>query len=146
MERLLKDTLKGGKFLDVSPEHSRRMAAVRHKGNRSTEKRFRAALIRYGIRGWELHPAALDGRPDFFFAGQKLAVFLDGCFWHGCDRCGHIPKKNNLYWQTKISRNKERDKIKTEKLTESGIQVLRFWEHEVQTSLSECLEKLALHL
>lgn len=142
MERILKDTLLEGRFSDVSPVNSRRMSAVKSKGNRTTEKRFRASLVARGINGWKMHPKSLVGSPDFFFPESSLAVFVDGCFWHGCPRCGHIPKQNNLYWQTKLRRNKERDIKKIVALEDMGIQVIRFWEHDIKSDLSGCLQKL----
>jgi DNA mismatch endonuclease (patch repair protein) len=72
---------------------------------------------------------------------EKIAVFLDGCFWHGCETCGHIPKKNSDFWLTKITRNKERDVLNSFSLEEAGITVVRFWEHEINKSLSSCVKK-----
>ncbi|MHB8974086.1 MAG: PDDEXK family nuclease [Pirellulaceae bacterium] len=85
------------------------MRAVRGRGNKSTETRLRLALVRAGISGWRLHAKEVHGKPDFFFPAASLAVFVDGCFWHGCPRCGHIPKAHALFWRTKIDRNKHRD-------------------------------------
>jgi DNA mismatch endonuclease (patch repair protein) len=70
------------------------MKGVRGKGNRTTETLFRAGLESWGITGWEMHCSSIKGSPDLFFPKERIAVFLDGCFWHGCDLCGHIPKKN----------------------------------------------------
>ena len=142
MEKLLKDTLKGGKFEDVSPTHSKRMSAVKWRGNRTTERRLRSALARAGIRGWKLHPRGLPGNPDFFFPAQKVAIFVDGCFWHGCPKCGHIPSKNNAYWSTKILRNQQRDAEKARLLRASHVRVLRFWEHEIQGDLGRCVKAI----
>ena len=62
---------------------------------------------------------------------EKIAVFVDGCFWHGCPVHSHIPKSNIGYWAPKLKKNKERDKEKNERLLEQGWRVLRFWEHEL---------------
>src|SRR5688500_15793960 len=97
MEKLLRETLPGGQFLNVPKVRSRAMSAIRGKNNRSTEIKFRMALVRAGISGWSIHEN-LPGRPDVYFSGARVAVFLDGCFWHGCARCGHIPKTNSLFW------------------------------------------------
>src|SRR5947209_13409422 len=76
-------------------ERSERMRKVRSKGNRSTEWRFRSALMRSRIRGWTLHDSSLIGSPDFAFREKKLVVFIDGCFWHGCRKCKRpVPKSN----------------------------------------------------
>lgn len=139
MEKALRQKLPGGRFENVSPVRSRAMAAVRGKGNATTERRLRLALVRAGIRGWQLHPKGLSGRPDFFFPEAKLAVFTDGCFWHGCRKCGHVPSKHTDFWRTKIERNRERDKEKTAQLQAQGFAVLRFWEHDLQDDLAECV-------
>ena len=139
MERALRQKLPGGRFENVSPVRSRAMAAVRGKGNVTTELRLRLALVRAGIGGWQLHPKGLSGRPDFFFPGAKLAVFADGCFWHGCRKCGHVPSKHTDFWRTKIERNRARDKEKTALLQARGFAVLRFWEHDLRDDLAGCV-------
>ena len=88
-------------------------------------------LIRSGIGGWQLHPAEIAGRPDIYFPRQKLAIFIDGCFWHGCSRCGHIPKTRRLFWEAKILRNKARDKATARKLRQKRMNVIRIWEHSL---------------
>ncbi len=142
MERSLRDKLEGGKFSDVTPANARRMKAVRGKGNKSTEARFRGLLIQAGLRGWRVLPKGLPGNPDFHFPEVSLAVFLDGCFWHGCPRCGHVPNVRRAFWAAKIARNQERDREKERKLAEAGIRVIRFWEHELAESPRECLRRL----
>lgn len=118
------------------------MSAIKGKGNKTTEMRFRLALVRDGISGWNMHEPDIIGKPDFYFPDQKLAVFIDGCFWHGCPRCGHIPKTNTEYWREKIARNKKRDKSTTRKLRYRKYKVLRFWEHELKNDLNNCMKKL----
>lgn len=141
MERELRDKLSGGIFADVEPQHARIMKGVRGKGNRTTEARFRAALSAAGIAGWHLNVRQMTGTPDFFFLEERLAVFVDGCFWHGCETCGHIPSKNRTFWQFKINRTRERDRRNTMLLRNQGVSVLRFWEHQVSDSLSLCVDK-----
>src|ERR1041384_312619 len=89
------------------------------------------ALVRSGIRGWVTH-VNLPGKPDIYFPKKKIAVFLDGCFWHGCQRCGHIPKTNSLFWATKIKRNRQRDQKNARLLRGQGVFVIRAWEHSLQ--------------
>jgi DNA mismatch endonuclease (patch repair protein) len=132
MDTKLRRKLRNGKFESVTPERSRIMSAIHGKDNRTTELSFRLALVRAHIKGWKIHPADLPGRPDFFFPSANLAVFLDGCFWHGCPICGHVPRTNRSYWKEKIKRNKERDSKTTARLHTEGFQVLRFWEHELK--------------
>jgi DNA mismatch endonuclease (patch repair protein) len=121
--------LKQGRFVGVSPGRSRQMGAVRGKGNFTTEVRARAMLVRAGLQGWCMHPSDVDGRPDFYFSAERLALFLDGCFWHGCRRCGHVPRTNSRFWAAKIERNQERDRAVGRALRAQGIRVLRIWEH-----------------
>jgi len=131
MERYLKLKLPGGQFVNVGVSRSRTMSAIRGKNTKTTERTLRMALSRTGIRGWELHPRDILGKPDLYFRQQRLAVFLDGCFWHGCAKCGHIPKTRRPFWRAKILRNKERDKVNARKLRQSKIRVVRVWEHSL---------------
>ena len=142
MERALRLKLEGGQFRDVAAEHRRLMQRVRGRGNRTTEGRLRAALVGAGIRGWCLHERSLYGQPDFYFHKHRVAVFVDGCFWHGCPECGHVPSKNTSYWRAKFGRNRRRDKKTKELLQQTGVRVVRFWEHEIQEQLPQCLQTI----
>jgi DNA mismatch endonuclease, patch repair protein len=146
MEAVLRRKLPSGAFPKIAPDRSRIMSAVRGKGNRTTEVRLRMALVRAGISGWVLHPSDQFGRPDFFFGAADVAVFVDGCFWHGCPRCGHVPTSNREFWKLKLSRNKQRDRRVNTVLRRSGRVVLRFWEHEVHSDLGACAGKVAVTL
>jgi len=132
MERRLRERLKGGKFTNVPVKRSWTMAAIRGKNNRTTELMLRMALVRAGIRGWETNVEELPGKPDFFFRKKRVAVFVDGCFWHGCPKCGHYPKTRRSFWKTKILRNKERDKKNRHQLRRRGIKVINIWEHSLK--------------
>jgi DNA mismatch endonuclease (patch repair protein) len=93
---------------------------------RVVAKLFRA----HRLTGWRRH-LAIVGRPDFAFSKQRLAVFVDGCFWHGCPRHLRMPATNQAYWGAKIARNRARDVSVTEQLRVKGWRVLRVWEHEL---------------
>jgi DNA mismatch endonuclease (patch repair protein) len=142
VERALRAKLVNGSFGKVSETHSRRMGAIRGKGNRTTEARFRAMLVRAGIRGWTMQTKGIKGKPDFYFPESKVAVFLDGCFWHGCPKCGHVPSVNRPYWKAKIKRNQRRDIETGGLLRAAGITPIRFWEHELRDHPKVCLEQL----
>jgi len=142
VEQTLRKYLPSGTFEGISPERSRTMRAVRGHGNKTTEVRFRLALVRAGISGWKVRPRAILNNPDFYFPDRKLVVFLDGCFWHGCPRCGHIPKTRGGFWRAKIARNKERDRQAREKLRAKGFRVLRYWEHQLNESPHDCIIRL----
>jgi DNA mismatch endonuclease (patch repair protein) len=129
MERILKRKLKKGIFSNVTPERSKIMSAIRGKHNKSTELKLRMALVNAGIKGWILHPSYIFGKPDIFFTKKKLAIFVDGCFWHGCKLCGHIPKTRSPFWKTKFDRNKARASAIKLNLSKKSIKVLRVWEH-----------------
>jgi DNA mismatch endonuclease (patch repair protein) len=143
MERVLRDTLASGKFESVSPTQSKRMRAVKSRGNKTTERRLRLALVSAGIRGWQVHPSGVTGNPDFYFPRRNLVVFVDGCFWHACKKCGHIPSVNSSYWSTKLKRNYQRDLKKNRALKRQGLNVLRFWEHELQTDVTKCVRTIS---
>ena len=124
----------------VSPQRSRTMRAVRSRGNRSTEIRFCAALSSLGVRGWTKHPP-LHGNPDIGFELERVAVFLDGCFWHKCPDCARrVPQTRRSYWSPKLERNAERDRSNTRLLRQQGWTVIRIWEHAISESPARCVE------
>src|ERR1035437_9352633 len=109
---------------------SEAMSRIRSTGNTDTK----LALIRFfrthHISGWRRHWPR-KGRPDFVFLVQRLVVFVDGCFWHGCLKHSRPPRSNQAYWQNKMIRNKDRDRSVSRALREKGWRVLRVWEHEL---------------
>jgi len=142
MERDLRKQLRNGRFENVNTQRSRLMSAVKGTSNKTTERRLRAALAQAKVVGWRLHAPSILGRPDFFFSDSRLAVFVDGCFWHACPCCGHMPKNNSAYWRAKLNRNRQRDRQTTQSLTSEGYRVLRLWEHEVQHDLQRCVRRI----
>jgi DNA mismatch endonuclease, patch repair protein len=145
VEKYLKGKLPNGRFLNVPITRSRAMAAIRGKHTKSTEVSFRMLLVRSKVAGWRLHAADLPGKPDLFFPELKLAIFVDGCFWHGCPRCGHIPKTRRAFWLAKITRNRRRDQVNARSLRNKGVSVIRIWEHALQDdqSVVRILRKIA---
>jgi DNA mismatch endonuclease, patch repair protein len=107
------------------------MAQVKSRGNKSTEINLRATLRENGITGWR-RTYPLFGKPDFVFSEKRVAVFVDGCFWHGHPRKCRIPETNREYWKMKISRNTERDRLVTATLRKKGWKVVRIWEDSVK--------------
>lgn len=146
MEKALREQLPGGTFGVVPPARAHTMSAVKGRGNKTTEVRLRMALVAAGLSGWALHAEELPGCPDFCFPALKVVIFVDGCFWHGCPGCGHTPQKNRGYWETKIARNKARDKKATKQLRAGGYRVLRFWEHDVKCHLEACAQQISREL
>ncbi len=101
------------------------------------ERAVRSRLHARGLR-YRIHypiPGMKRTTCDFAFPGMKIAVFLDGCFWHGCELHPQSVKKNTDFWLSKIERNRERDAQATAHLTELGWTVLRFWEHETTDAI-----------
>ena len=104
------------------------MRAVRSHGNKSTELRMALLFRHHGVTGWRRR-FPLYGRPDFVFPAGRLAVFVDGCFWHGCPRHFRAPSSNQEYWGEKFVRNRARDRAVSRQLRASGWRVMRVWEH-----------------
>jgi DNA mismatch endonuclease (patch repair protein) len=112
-------------------ERSRVMRAVKSSGNKSTELRVIELFKRHGLKGWRRN-YPIFGKPDFVFPKTRVALFCDGCFWHGHDCRNTKPKQNAEFWGKKIARNKRRDRETTRELTERGWTVVRLWECELK--------------
>jgi DNA mismatch endonuclease, patch repair protein len=108
------------------------MAKVRSRGNASTELKAVKILRRNKITGWRRH-LPIFGRPDFAFPKSRVALFIDGCFWHGCPHCYRAPQSARNYWSHKIARNKRRDLKVTRQLKKDGWKVLRVRECQLKT-------------
>jgi DNA mismatch endonuclease (patch repair protein) len=106
------------------------MARIRGAGNKDTELRLIGLMRAAGVRGWR-RKAAVFGKPDFVFPKERVAVFVDGCFWHGCPIHATWPKQNAEFWLTKISKNQARDRLVNRGLRKAGWRVLRIWEHDL---------------
>lgn len=118
-------------FLSLTPQRSRIMRSIKGRGNASTEKRFLAILRANGIKGWRRHwPVA--GTPDFAFPRERLALFVDGCFWHCCPTCYKAPRNNEAYWANKAIANGRRDRRVDRELRVRGWSVIRIWEHSLK--------------
>jgi DNA mismatch endonuclease (patch repair protein) len=109
------------------------MSRIRGKGNQKTEIRLAMLLRKAGIRGWRRH-LPIPGRPDFSFRKKKVAVFVDGCFWHGCPRCFRLPKQNRAFWKAKIEGNRKRDLSVNGRLRRLGWKVIRIRQCQLKYS------------
>ena len=112
-------------------ERSSIMRKVMGKGNKSTEKKLIDIFKVYGIKGWRCN-YPVKGKPDFVFPKLKIAVFADGCFWHGHHCRNIVPKQNAEYWDQKRQRNINRDNQVNKLFIERGWTVLRFWECDIK--------------
>lgn len=122
------------------------MSSIKSRGNRSTEWKLRARLISAGITGWKIHVRDVFGKPDIVFQLDRVAIFVDGCFWHGCNKCRSIPTSNRQFWVQKIENNRKRDREVTRQLKKEGWTVLRFWEHQLNKEPLKCLTDILLIL
>ena len=116
------------------------MSRIRSRGNKDTELILTSLFRQHQITGWRRHlqiriaareKKTFKVRPDFVFRQMRLAVFVDGCFWHGCPKHGTQPKGNAAFWRKKIANNQTRDRLVTKTLRQTGWRVLRIWEHEL---------------
>jgi DNA mismatch endonuclease, patch repair protein len=117
------------------------MSRIRSRGNRATELRLAVLMRREKIRGWR-RSARLVGKPDFVFRHNRVAVFVDGCFWHCCPRCSNMPKSNARFWKEKLAGNQRRDRAVNRELNCMGWRVVRIWEHDLEEAPSRILRRL----
>ena len=125
-------------MVDVLTNDQRKynMSQIKNK-NTQPEIKFRKYLLSKGIRGYRIHLKIL-GKPDIVFSKYKIAVFIDGCFWHKCPKCFIEPETNKDFWMEKINGNVKRDKETNDILTKRGWKVIRFWEHEINNNINKC--------
>jgi DNA mismatch endonuclease (patch repair protein) len=129
--------------MDIWPKSKRSevMSRVRGRGNVVTELKLLALFRQNKITGWRRH-LPLPGRPDFAFPKQKVTVFVDGCFWHGCPKCYSRPKTNRKFWDRKREENVARDKRVTRQLRRQGWKVIRIWQHALRKSPRVCISRI----
>ncbi len=128
----------------IAPATSRRMSRTAQRDNRG-ERALRSELHRRGFR-FRLHRPIVEGTRrtvDVVFPGAKLAVFVDGCFWHGCPAHGTSPKNNAAWWRAKIAANIARDRDTDARLAALGWTVLRIWAHEDPVEAADRIEAFA---
>jgi DNA mismatch endonuclease, patch repair protein len=128
----------------TSPGRSRNMASIRRRDTKP-EVALRSAVHRLGFRFRKDYPVRVDGkliRPDIAFTKRRIAVFVDGCFWHSCPEHGRRPRVNGDYWSPKLQRNAARDREQTRALQGAGWVVVRFWEHEALESAAAVIASL----
>jgi DNA mismatch endonuclease (patch repair protein) len=116
----------------TSEKRSQVMSRIRGRENRDTELALIRVMRDNGITGWRRNQPVF-GKPDFVFPRAKLAVFVDGCFWHQCPRHSKVPANNHAFWMKKLERNKKRDRLVNRVLRRDGWRVIRIWEHELSS-------------
>jgi DNA mismatch endonuclease (patch repair protein) len=122
------------------------------QGNRAKNTKpelvLRRALWRTGIRGYRVNVRKLPGTPDIAFIRRRIAVFVHGCFWHGCPHCNsyRLPKTNTEFWRQKLEENVRRDERANEALVKLGFSVILIWECQVEGGLDAAVKKVHLSL
>lgn len=118
------------------------MSRIRAK-NTKPELALRTLLRAAGHSGYRLHYTKVPGRPDIAFVGRKLAVFVHGCFWHGCPHCQlRTPKSNSAFWANKVATNQARDKRKAAALRQAGWKVIAIWECQLRKTPERSLGRV----
>lgn len=127
---------------ETTPERSRLMSKIKSK-NTKPEIQLRKALWKFGIR-YRLNLSNLPGKPDIVITQKKIAVFIDGEFWHGYNWLEKRTKikSNKEYWIKKIEKNMERDIKNSFLLQDMGYTVIRFWEQEIKKNIDGCIQKI----
>ena len=118
------------------------MSRIRGHANKDTELALMQLLRRHGVSGWRRNQKVF-GKPDFLFRRNRLALFVDGCFWHGCPKHCKIPVGNRAFWKKKFAANKARDRRVNRELRKLGWRVVRIWEHDLSKRGDSCLRRIA---
>ena len=116
------------------------MSRIKGRGTKDTELALIRIMKKHHISGWRRNHK-LFGKPDFVFPKQKIALFVDGCFWHLCPIHFNMPQNNRAFWEKKLMGNKERDRFVTRTLRRERWKVVRIWEHEL-ASPEQVVKKL----
>ena len=114
------------------------MSRIRSRGNKDTELALMKLFRRHRITGWRRNQKVF-GKPDFLFRRNRLALFVDGCFWHGCPKHCKIPAGNSAFWKNKFAANKARDHRVNHELRKLGWRVMRIWEHDLAKRGEACV-------
>lgn len=132
---------------NLTPEQRKRnMQNIRSKDTKP-ELILRKRLWQEGVR-YRIHGKEIIGKPDIYFKGHKIAIFIDSDFWHGrlYKEGKAVPKSNQEYWIPKLERNIARDKEVNEQLKSDGWRVLRYWESEIKKELDQCIIEILKEL
>jgi DNA mismatch endonuclease (patch repair protein) len=125
-----------------TPEQRKRIMSAVRRRDTAPELALRRSLFARGIRGWRCDYRDAPGRPDLAWPGRKIAVFVDGAFWHG-HPSRHRPGRSGSYWDKKIAANVARDRRVDRELQAMGWTVFRFWDFEIRKQLSVVVEDIA---
>lgn len=121
------------------------MSRIRGHGNKDTELALMKLLRHHHITGWRRNQAVF-GKPDFVFRKVRVAVFVDGCFWHGCPKHCNFPVGNRPFWMRKLAANKARDRRVNRELSKLGWRVVRIWEHDLPKRGAASIHRIKMAL
>ena len=135
--------LRDGRAPIPKKEATSKVMSANKDRNTKPEVLLRKELWSSGIRGYRLHWKRVPGKPDLAFPRQKLAIFVNGCYWHRCPHCAlPLPKTNTEFWRNKFEKNVARDKRKIDDLKVIGWDTVTIWECEIKNDVKRCLKKI----
>ncbi len=137
-----KEYIRDGRSPKPLNEHTSVVMSSNKAKNTKPELSFRKELWRNGLIGYRIHKKSIIGKPDISYQKRKVAIFINGCFWHRCTKCNlPLPKSNKIFWRRKFDINVNRDKLKINQLRDIGWRVLVFWECDIRNNLEACIFK-----
>lgn len=137
--------LRDGRAPIPKDETTSRIMSSIHAKNTKPEILLRKALWKNRLLGYRLHWKKVPGKPDIAYPKKKIAIFVNGCFWHRCPFCKpSFPKTNVKFWKEKFKKNTERDKRKNQELESLGWRVITLWECQINSDLQDCITKIKL--
>lgn len=135
--------LRDGRAPIPTSEAISKVMSANKAANTKPETKLRKGLWAIGLKGYRCNYKILPGRPDIAFPKYKVAIFVNGCFWHRCPHCNlPTPKTNNNFWTLKFEKNKERDIKKEKSLTELGWKVSVYWECEINNDIDQVINRI----
>ena len=138
-----KKYLRDGRAPLPKKESTSRVMSANKDKNTKPELLLRKGLWKNGIKGYRLHWKKAPGSPDIAFPGRKLAIFVNGCYWHKCPHCKlPLPKSNTVFWEEKFRKNVERDKRKIESLENLNWSNITVWECQIKNKLDEVVGEI----
>ena len=136
---MTKSYLRDKRSPTPSSESTSKVMSANKAKDTKPEIKLRKILWKEGIRGYRLNWKKAPGRPDIAFPGRKIAIFINGCYWHRCPKCDlPLPKSNVQFWKDKFDNNIARDKKKNKELLDLGWNVLVFWECDIKSDIIVC--------
>lgn len=135
--------IRDGRAPIPKKESTSRVMSANKAKNTKPEVALRKALWATGRQGYRLHSKQLPGRPDIAFGKKKLAIFINGCFWHRCPTCNlPLPRSNTEFWSNKFNANVARDKRKIKALQRIGWRTMTLWECKIASDPSKSAERI----